>query len=161
MLWSATGPYSASPNGLSGRPYRIPRRSNINQSDLEKNALASGQPPVLRYTHAGFCASRWRYAPFSGKMRCGARGRLASLGAVPCGGCMVRSACAFFLCSKCCCYPGSSTRSAAMFVLSAGTFQVSLDNHLFQVYTLTFHPTSPSTGPGTTHSNIAPMLFLM
>ena len=62
----------------------------------KKNALASGQPPVLRYTHAGFCASRWRYAPFSGKMRCGARGRLASLGAVPCGGCMVRSACAIF-----------------------------------------------------------------
>ena len=51
---------------------------------------------MLRYTHAGFCASRWRYAPFSGKMRCGARGRLASLGAVPCGGCMVRSACAIF-----------------------------------------------------------------
>ena len=32
-----------------------------------------------------------------------------------------------------CCYPGSSTRSVEMFVLSAGTFQVSLDNRLFQV----------------------------
>ena len=67
---------------MGAKKYFHPRQEHIFPESEKKIRSGERCTPVLRYTHAGFCASRRRYAPFSDTMRCGDRGRLASLGAV-------------------------------------------------------------------------------